>query len=184
MNGELVPKQLELVREFVPASMSFAILKDPTNLDAPANTKARQEAVGALGLQVRVVAASSEHEFEPVFADLVRSQVGGLVINADPFLQSQSERLGSLAFHHKLPAIAQLREFVAAGGLMGYGASISDQLRQVGVYAGRILKGENPADLPVQQPAKFDFVINLKTAKALGLTVPPSLLAIADEVIE
>ena len=184
MNGELVPKQLELVREFVPASMSFAILKDPTNLDAPANTKARQEAVGALGLQVRVVAASSEHEFEPVFADLVRSQVGGLVINADPFLQSQSERLGSLAFRYRLPAIAQLREFVAAGGLMGYGASISDQLRQVGVYAGRILKGENPADLPVQQPTKFEFVINLKTAKALGLTVPPSLLARADEVIE
>jgi putative ABC transport system substrate-binding protein len=111
-------------------------------------------------------------------------RVGGLVIDADPFLQSRSEQLASLALRHRLPAIGQLRDFVAAGGLMGYGGSVTEQLRQVGIYAGRILKGEKPADLPVQQSTKVDLVINLKTAKALGLTVPLALLTRADEVIE
>jgi putative tryptophan/tyrosine transport system substrate-binding protein len=115
---------------------------------------------------------------------LAQLRPGGLVIGADPFLQSRSEQLASLALRHALPAIAQLRDFVAAGGLMSYGASITDQLRQVGVYAGRILKGEKPADLPVQQSTKVDLIVNLKTAKALGLTFPLALIASADEVIE
>jgi putative tryptophan/tyrosine transport system substrate-binding protein len=145
--------------------------------------KDTEAAAGALGLQLRVLNASTERDFGSVFAALVRLQAGGLVILADPFLQSRAEQLVPLALHHGLPAIST-RQFVAAGGLMSYGASIREQLRQVGVYTGRILKGEKPADLPVEQATKIELVINMKTAKALGLTIPETLLLRADEVIE
>jgi putative tryptophan/tyrosine transport system substrate-binding protein len=181
LNGELRGKWLELMHAFVAGTTRFAFLVNPTNFR---DSIALEEPARALALDVQVVNASSETEFDAVFAKLGQLQVGGLVIDADPFLQSRSEQLASLALRHRLPAIGQVREFVAAGGLMVYGGSIAQQLRQVGIYTGRILKGEKPADLPVQQATKFELVINLQTAKTLGLTVPPSLLAIADEVIE
>jgi putative ABC transport system substrate-binding protein len=181
LNGELRGKWLELMHEFVAGTNRFAFLINPTNFRDPS---VLEESARALALDVQVVNASFETEFDALFAKLDQFRVGGLVIDADPFLQSRSKQLASLALQHRLPAIGQVREFVAAGGLMVYGGSIAQQLRQVGIYTGRILKGEKPSDLPVQQSTKVDFVINLKTAKSLGLTVPPSLLAIADEVIE
>jgi putative ABC transport system substrate-binding protein len=181
LNGELRAKWLELMHELVPGTNRFAFLINPTNfrdsimVEGPAH---------ALALDVQVVNASSEAEFAPLFAKLDQLQVGGLVIDAEPFLQSRSEQLASLALRHRLPAIGQVREFVAAGGLAIYGGSITEQLRQAGVYTGRILKGEKPADLPIQQSTKLDLVVNLKTARALGVAVPLALLASADEVIE
>jgi putative ABC transport system substrate-binding protein len=182
LNGELVPKQLELLHELVPAATTLALLTNPTNLGNAVRDS--QPAARALGLQLEVLYASAERDFDALFATLLRLRAGGLAINADPFLQGRSEQLAQLALHHAVPAIAQSREFVAAGGAMSYGASIADQLRAVGVYTGRILKGEKPADLPVQQSTKVDLIINLKTAKALGLTVPLALQASADELIE
>jgi putative ABC transport system substrate-binding protein len=182
LNGELGPKQLELLHEIVPAASDLALLINPTN---PGNTAITLEAAArTLGLRVHVLHASSERDFDAVFATLSRLRAGGLVIGADPFLQSRSGQLASLALHNVLPAIAQLRDFVAAGGAMSYGGSITEQLRLVGVYTGRILKGEKPADLPVQQSTKVELIINLKTAKALGLTVPLALQASADELID
>jgi putative tryptophan/tyrosine transport system substrate-binding protein len=183
LNGELAPKQLQLLHELLPAATIFGLLVNPTNFGAD-TLRDTEAAAGALGLQLHVLHASTERDFDTVFATLVRLQAGGLVIDADPFLQSRSKQLAPLALHHALPAIAQLREFVAAGGLMSYGGSIREQLRQVGVYTGRILKGEKPADLPVQQSTKVELLINMKTAKALGLTFPETLLATADEVIQ
>jgi putative ABC transport system substrate-binding protein len=180
LNGELRAKWLELM-QFVTTATSFAFLANPTNFRDVGEV---EEAARALGLRLHVVYAVSDGDFDTVFTNLDQLRVGGLVIDADPFLQSRSEQLASLALSHRLPAIGQLRDFVAAGGLMGYGGSITEQLRQVGIYTGRILKGEKPADLPVQQSTKVDLVINLKTAKALGLTVPLALLTRADEVIE
>jgi putative ABC transport system substrate-binding protein len=184
LNGELGPKQLELLHELVPMATNLAALSNPTNPGNIAASKNLEAAAHTLGLQLDVLPASSERDFDTVFASLAQLRPGGLVISADPFLQSRSEQLASLALDHALPAIAQLREFVAAGGAMSYGGSITEQMRQVGVYTGRILKGEKPADLPVQQSTKVELIINLKTAKALGLTVPLSLLASADELIE
>jgi putative ABC transport system substrate-binding protein len=183
LNGELAPKQLQLLHELLPTATIFGFLQNPTNFQRT-TLRDTEAAAGALGLQLHVLHASTERDFDSVFATLVRLQAGGLVIGADPFLQSRSEQLAPLALHHALPAISQLREFVAAGGLMSYGGNIREQLHQVGVYTGRILKGEKPADLPVQQSTKFELVINLKTAKAFGLTIPESLLATADEVIQ
>jgi putative ABC transport system substrate-binding protein len=182
LNGELVPKQLELLHELVPAATTFALLVNPTNSGNA--VRDAQPAARALGLQLEVLYASAERDFDTVFATLVRLRAGGLAINAEPFLQGRGEQLAQLALRHAVPAIAQLQDFVAAGGTMSYGASITAQLRLVGVYTGRILKGEKPADLPVQQSTKVDLIVNLKTAKALGLTIPPTLLARADEVIE
>ena len=182
LNGELVPKQLELLHELVPTATTLALLVNPTNLGNA--VRDAQPAARTLGLQLEVLYASAERDFDTVFASIARPRAGGLAINADPFLQSRSGQLAQLALRHAVPAIAQLRDFVAAGGLMSYGASITDQLRQVGVYTGRILKGEKPADLPVQQSTKVDLIVNLKTAKALGLTFPLALIASADEVIE
>jgi putative tryptophan/tyrosine transport system substrate-binding protein len=183
LNGELGPKQLELLHEFLPTATILGFLENPTNSREPTLTD-MQAAARALGLQLHVLHASTERDFDAVFATMAQVRAGGLVIAADPFLQSRSEQLGSLALRHALPAIAQLREFVAAGGSMSYGGSIREQLRQVGAYTGRILKGEKPADLPVQQSTKVELIINLKTAKALGLTVPLALQASADELIE
>jgi putative ABC transport system substrate-binding protein len=184
LNGELMPKQLELLHEFVPKATIIAFLQNPTNPLTETQSRDIQAAARALGLQLHILYASTERDFDTVFATLVRLPAGGLVIIADPFFQSRSEQLAALALRHALPAIAQLREFVVAGGAMSYGGSIREQLRQVGVYAGRILKGEKPADLPVQQSTKVELIINLKTTKALGLTVPLALVASADELIE
>jgi putative ABC transport system substrate-binding protein len=147
-------------------------------------SKDLQEAARALGLQVHLLHASTERDLDATFATLVRVRAGGLVVGTDPFFNRRMEQLAALALHHAVPTIYQYRAFAAAGGLISYGGNITDLYRQVGVYTGRILSGAKPADLPVQQLTKVELVINLKTAKALGLTVPPTLLARADEVIE
>jgi putative ABC transport system substrate-binding protein len=146
--------------------------------------KEEQSAARTLGLELHILNASTDRDFDGVFAKLIQLQAGGLVVGGGAFLNSRSEQLGALALHHGVPAISRGREFVVAGGLLSYGASITVAYRLAGNYTGRILKGEKPADLPVQQATKVDFYINLKTAKALGLNVPPSMQARADEMIE
>jgi len=183
-NAELGPKRLELLHEVVPTAATLALLVNPTNPNVETLSRDLHAAARTLGLELQVLHASTEREIDTVFATLLQLQARGLVIGHDAFFNSQNERLAALALRHAMPTIYQFREFAAAGGLMSYGTDLADSHRQAGVYVGRILKGEKPADLPVQQPTKFELVINLKTAKALGLTVPPSLLARADEVIE
>ena len=184
LDVELGPKRLDLLRELVPTAAIIAALINPTNANAEIEAKDLQTAARTLGLQLHILQASSDRDFDSIFADIVRLRVGGLVIGGDPFFNSRSERLGALALQHSVPAIYQFHAFAAYGGLVGYGASLIDAYRLVGVYAGRILKGEKPADLPVQQATKIELIINLKTAKALGLTVPLTLQTSADEVIE
>ena len=184
LNGELGSKELELLHQLVPAAKTFAMLVNPSNPGYLPLVKDRQEAAIAMGLELHMLNASSPGEFDAVFGHLAELHAAGLVIAADPFLQSQSGQLAALALRHALPAIGQFRNFVAAGGAMSYGGSIVEQLRQVGIYTGRILKGEKPADLPVQQSTKVELIINLKTAKVLGITVPLPVLGRADEVIE
>ena len=185
LNVELVQKRLELVHELIPTATMIALLVNPAspNLAQSATTDA-QAAARTLGLKLEVLQARTERDFDPLFATLVQLRAGGLVIGPDSYFNSQIERLAALTVRHAVPTIYQYREFAAAGGLMSYGGSITEAYRQAGVYSGRILKGEKPADLPVQQAPKVDLFINLKTAKALGLAVPESLLARADEVIE
>ena len=185
LNVELGAKQLELLHEVTPKATKIALLVNPTS-PALADPLSRQlqAAAKSLALKLQVVRASSLGELEAVFASLRELQVGALVIASDPFLNSHSEQIAGLALHNSMPTMHQYREFPAAGGLMGYGGAITDSYRLVGEYTGRVLKGEKPADLPVQQLTKVELVINLKTAKALGLEVPPALLARADEVIE
>jgi putative ABC transport system substrate-binding protein len=183
-NAELVPKRMELLHELLPTVVNIALLLNPANPNARAVAGDAVAAARPLGLQVQVLQASTEREIDDAFAILARQRFGALVINPDAFLTDQSEQLGKLALRHAIPAIFQYRAFAAAGGLMSYGGSLTDGYRQIGIYTGRILKGEKPADLPVQQATKVELIINLKTAKALGLTVPPNLLARADEVIE
>jgi putative ABC transport system substrate-binding protein len=184
MNLQLGPKLLELARELVPAATTFGLLVNPAN---PSQTeilsRGLQAAAGTLGLQLHILKASTERDFDTVFSTLVQLRARGLVISPDAFFSSRSEQLAALALRYGVPTIWNNREFAAAG-LMSYGDSLKDQYRQVGVYVGRILKGEKPADLPVQQATKVELIINLKTAKALGVTVPLSLLGRADEVIE
>jgi putative ABC transport system substrate-binding protein len=177
-------KRLGLLREIVPKATVIAMLVNSAASIAEDQLQDVREAARTVGLQVVVVNASSEHDFDPAFATIVQSKADALLVATDAFLTSRREQLAALAERHRVPAMHAWREFVTAGGLMSYGASQTDGIRQVGVYTGRVLKGTNPADLPVQQPTKFDLVINLKTAKALGLTVPATLLARADEVIE
>jgi putative ABC transport system substrate-binding protein len=184
LNVEVTPKRLELAHEIVPTATNIAVLVNPTNPNALTLSKDTEAAARVLGLQLHVLRASAESDFDTMFATLIRLRAGALVITADPFLFGWSEMLAALALHHAVPAIFQDQAFVAAGGLMSYGGSLPYSYRLAGIYAGRILKGEKPADLPVQQATKIELIINLKTAKALGLTVPPSLLARADEVIE
>ena len=185
MSGELVSKQLELLLEFIPFAKVIALLVNPSNL-ALAETLSTQlqAAAGVLGLRIDVLHASSEREIDSAFERLIDLRAGGLVIGADGFFSARSEQLAALALRNAIPAISPYHPFVVAGGLIRYGTNATDSFRLAGVYAGRILKGEKPADLPVMQSAKFELAINLKTAKALGLTVPLTLQASADEMIE
>jgi ABC-type uncharacterized transport system substrate-binding protein len=185
LNVEVAPKRLELLHELIPTAKIVALLVNPTSPAAETLSGELLAAARSLGLQLHVLHAATERDFETVFATLVQLRAGGLVIaSADPFFTGQREQLAALALRHAMPAIYQYREFAAAGGLMSYGGSIADTYRLAGVYTGRILKGEKPADLPVQQSTKVELIINLKTAKAFGITVPLPLLGRADEIIE
>jgi putative ABC transport system substrate-binding protein len=184
LSVELGPKLLELLHDSVPKTINMAVLVNPTNPNLKTQLKNLQAAALKLGLQPYVVYASTERDFDAVFAKLHELQAVALMISQDPFFNIQSGQLGALSLRHAIPAIYVNREFAAAGGLMSYGANRPEEWRQAGAYVGRILKGEKPTDLPVMQSAKFELLINLKTAKALGLEVPSSLLARADEVIE
>jgi putative tryptophan/tyrosine transport system substrate-binding protein len=181
---EVVPKRLELLHDVVPTAAIIALLVNPTNLHAEQETRAVEAAASTLGLQLHVLHASTERDFDAVFARLIQLRAGALMIGPEPFLNTRSRQLARLALRHSVPAIYQYREFVAAGGLMSYGGSITDTYRKVGIYTGRILKGAKPADLPVEQSTKVELFINLKTAKTLGLMIPLPLLGRADEVIE
>jgi len=162
----------------------IALLVNPNRFTAERMIRDEQEAARAKGLQLRILKAGTEGEIDAAFANLVELQTGALLVGTDPFFSSQRDQLVALAARHAVPAIYEWREFAVAGGLISYGPSPTGVFRQVGIYAGRILKGAKPADLPVQQPTRFELVVNLNTAKALGLTVPPSILARADEVID
>ena len=181
---EVTPKQLELAHELVPTATVIAVLVNPTNPISANVLGELQAAARILGVQLHVLHASAERELDTVFASLGQLQAGALVIGPDPLFVARSEQLAALALRHRVPTISFIREFVAAGGLTSYGGSNPDMYRIAGVYAGRILKGEKPSDLPVQQTTKVEMIINLKTAKALGLTIPETLLATADEVIQ
>jgi putative tryptophan/tyrosine transport system substrate-binding protein len=184
LNVEVAAKRLQL-HELVPTATIVALLVNPTSTAlAETITREVEAAARTLGLESHVLHASSEHEIDAVFATLVQLRAGALVIGADALFNSRSEQLAALTIRHRVPAIYQFREFVSAGGLMAYGSTVLDTYRPLGVYTGRILKGEKPAELPIQQATKVELVINMKTAKALGLEVPPTLLARADEVIE
>jgi putative tryptophan/tyrosine transport system substrate-binding protein len=180
----LVAKRLELLRELVPAAAVIGVLVNPNNPNAASDTKDIQDAAVSLGRQVHIVHASTEGGLDMAFASLVQKRAAALLVFPDALFTSGRERLADLAARHKVPAIYANRVFAEAGGLMSYGSIQTDAFREAGVYTGRILKGEKPSDLPVMQSAKFELVINLKTAKALGLEIPPTLLARADEVIE
>jgi putative ABC transport system substrate-binding protein len=185
LDVELGPKRLELLHELVPKANVIAALVNPTDpTRAETTSRNLQEAARSLGLQLHVLHASAEHDFDAVFASLVQLRAGGLVIGGDPFFNSRSEQLGALALRHAVPAIYQLRAFTAGGGLVSFGANLSDAYRLTGVYTGRILHGAKAADLAVIQPTAFELIVNLKTAKALGLAIPQATLLRADEVIE
>jgi putative ABC transport system substrate-binding protein len=184
-NLEMVPKRLEFLHELIPTASVIALLVNPANPTiAETNTKEVHAAARALGLEVHVLNASTEHDFDGVFAKVVQLRAGGLIIGPDPFFTSRIEQLAALTVRHALPAVYEVREFALAGGLLSYGTEITESYRLAGNYTGRILKGDKPADLPVQQVTKVEMVINFKTAKALGITVPLDLSGRADEVIE
>jgi putative tryptophan/tyrosine transport system substrate-binding protein len=180
----LIAKRLELLHQLIPGAAVVAVLVNPSNPNAEANEREIEAAARAMALRTELIRASSEQDLQTAFAAVVRQQVGALIVSADGFYASRREALVALAAHHGVPTIYFQREFVAAGGLISYGTSSPDMYQQAGVYAGRILKGEKPADLPIMQPTRFELVINLKTRRTLGLEIPPMLLALADEVIE
>ncbi len=178
------PKKLELLHELVPKAVVIGVLVNPNSPTAEPVSKEMEGTAQTLRLEVRILKASTESEIDAAFATLVEVHAGGLIVASEPFFDSRREQLVALASRHALPAVYSWPEYAAAGGLMSYGTLLSDAYRQAGVYTGRILKGEKPADLPVVQPTRFELVINLKTARALGVEVPPLLLASADKVIE
>jgi putative ABC transport system substrate-binding protein len=180
----LEPKRLGLLRELVPSAALIAVLVNPNSPNIETQLKDLQEAARAVGQQIHTLHAGSEQELDTAFATLTQLRAGALLICSDVFFNSRRDHIVALAARYAIPAIYEWREFAAAGGLMSYGTNLAEGYRQVGVYTGRILKGDKPADLPVMQSIKFEFVINLKSAKALGLDVPPGLAARADEVIE
>ena len=182
--AELVAKQLELLRELVPKTQVIAVLVNPANRDSENYVSDIREAARILERQVHVLNASSTSDINAGFQAITQQDVGGLLLTADALFNNQRDRLVELVARYRLPSVSQFREFAVAGGLISYGTNVTEVYRQLGLYAGRILNGEKPADLPVVRPTKLDLVINLKTAKALGLEVPPMLLARADEVIE
>jgi putative ABC transport system substrate-binding protein len=184
MTVEIETKRLELLHELAPTSTSIAVLLNPSNAQAQSQEREIQRAARVIGRQVLVLNASTEHEIERAFAALVRERAGALLVGGDTFFTSQATLFVVLTAHHSIPTIYPFRSHVDAGGLMSYGTGLLDAYRQTGVYAGRVLKGEKPADLPIVQPTKFELVINLKTARAVGITIPSTLLARADEVIE
>jgi putative ABC transport system substrate-binding protein len=181
---ELSPKRLELISELVPQAGVIALLVNPNNSNTERIIGDMQEAARAKGVQLPILKARTESEIDAAFTTLVQLQAGALVVGGDPFFGNWREQLVALAARHGVPAIYQLRESVEAGGLISYGSNLAASFRQVGIYAGKILKGAKPADLPVEQPTTFELLVNLKTAKALGLTIPQSILGRADEVIE
>jgi putative ABC transport system substrate-binding protein len=185
MLAAMEAKRLGLLREIIPNAALVAVLLNPVSQDNfSRQLNDVQGAARDVGQQLLVLHASSEEEIEAAFATAAERRANGVLVAADPFLLSRRERLVALAARYAIPAIYEVREFATAGGLMSYGISLANAYKQAGVYVGRILKGEKPSDLPVLQPTKFDFVINIKTAKALGLTIPDNLLTLADEVIE
>jgi len=184
LSVEVSPKLMELLHGAVPFAGTMALLINPTNPNAETQSKSIQQAALKLGVKLHVLNASTERDFEAVFAKLNELQAGGLIIGHDVFFNAQAMQLGALTVRNKLPAIYTLSEFAASGGLISYGASRADAWHQAGVYVGRILKGEKPSELPVIQPTMFEFTINLRTAKALGVSIPLTLIASADEIIE
>ena len=184
LTAELMPKRLEVLSELVPQAKVIALLVNPNNPNAERIIRDLTEPAQAKEVQVPTLKASTETEIDAAFASLPQLHAGALVVTADPFFNSRTQQLIGLASRHPVPAIYEYREFPAAGGLISYGPSLTGALRQVGIYAGKILKGAKPADLPVEQPTTFELVVNLNTAKALGLTIPPAILARAKEVIE
>jgi putative ABC transport system substrate-binding protein len=184
LNGTLEAKRLGLLRELAPQATTLGFLLNPTFPAASRQSRAMQEAARAIGVQLHIFNAGTDPEIETAFQTIAQQRIPGLVVAADTLFVTHRDRLVALATRYAVPAIYSLREFAVLGGLMSYGIDLPDLYRYIGVYAGRILKGTKPADLPVVQPTKFELVINLKTAKALGLTIPPGVLAVADEVIE
>jgi len=184
LSAELAPKRLELLCELVPQAKVIALLVNPNNVNTESVIRYAQDAARTKGVQLSVVRAGTEGEIDAAFLSLAQLQANGLVVGGDQLFSQRREQVVALASRHAVPAIYDGRWFTAAGGLVNYGIDDQPVFRQAGIYAGKILKGEKPADLPVQQPTKFELVINMKTAKALGLTVPPLLVATADEVIE
>jgi len=184
LNAELVAKRLGLLHDLIPTAKIVGLLVNPKDPRAEAQSKDMQEAAHVVGLQILILNAGTQDEIDTAFAGLVQLGAGALMVGTGELFYTRAEQLAALAARYRMPAIYQLRLFAAAGGLMSYGASLTDAYHLAGIYTGRILKGAKPADLPVVRPTKFELVINLKTAIALGLTIPPGLLAIADEVIE
>jgi putative tryptophan/tyrosine transport system substrate-binding protein len=180
----LSAKRLGLLHELVPNVLTIAVLNSPAGTSFDATNRDLQEAAGALGLHLVFLSVSSESDFDPAFASLVQQGAGALLLTDNTLFNSRREHLVALAARHAVPTLYTFPEFAAAGGLMSYATSLTEAYRQTGLYVARVLKGEKPGDLPVVQPTKFELVINLKTAKTLGLTIPPNVLAIADEVIE
>jgi putative ABC transport system substrate-binding protein len=184
MNNALGPKRLGLLHDLLPNASTVAALVNPTNPNAESDARGLQEAATSLGLALKVLPARNEHEIDAFFAMLVSEHIAAFLITADPLFLARRDQLVVLAAYHRIPAMYLGREFIDVGGLISYASNVPESWRQEGFYVSRILKGEKPSDLPVLQPTKFEFIINLKAAKALGLDLPPTLLALADEVIE